>query len=261
LAYPDEVLADNPRWWWRLAAIPGGMDLSAGSTRETITPGGSLFGNWRGICTDGYAVVASSTNGGLADATTRLYVASGFSFECWFWPIQLPTGTTVLYTNIPGGLNAGNGLNFQADGKLHVYIWNGTTLVDTASVGSPSNNQWHHVVVTLGAGDIRLYIDGALDKVIVQTQSGTNPAQPLTLMNNVARTNGLPMMFAEPAIYPSVLSASRVLAHYNAANLKAFDPIYQPASQSVQITQIVNDTTALLDDLATVIAAVQKTYS
>lgn len=260
MAYADEVAIDNPKWWWRLSAIAGGMDLSAGSTRETLVPSGSLFGNWRGICTDGYAVLASSTNGRLQDATTRLYAQSGHSIEFWFWPIQAPGGTTVLWTNIPGGLNAGNGINFQADGKLHVYIWNGAALVDTASVGSPAINQWHHVVLTLGAGDARLYIDGALDKVIAQTQSATNPAQPGNFMNNVAAANGLPELFAEPAIYPSVLSAARVLAHYNAANLKAFDPSYQPAAQSVTITNIQSDTTGILADTADILAAVKRSF-
>jgi len=259
VAYPDEILADAPKYWYRLAAIGAGVDISAGSTRDVATPANSPASGWRGICTDGFALACWNNNQGATLPGTTLYVQPGYTIELWFWPALTPPSRKTLWNQIGAG-NVGNSIDYESTGKLTVNNWNGAALIATSSVATLNVAAWNHVVLSLAAGDFRLYINGVLDKAFNTTQSPSSPAQSLRLFNTNGLNQGPSGLFAEVAIYPSILSAGRVLAHYNAANLKAFDPVYVAAVQAGQITQVSTDTTALLASTTAILNAVRKTY-
>src|SRR5205823_3885459 len=80
-------------------------------------------------------------------------------------------------------------------------------------------NTWTHVAATYDGTTARLYIDGQLAASAPLSYS-PNTVSPLRIA--AGNTEGNPDFFVpgrvdEAAVYPSVLSASRIKAHYDAA--------------------------------------------
>ncbi len=140
----------------------------------------------------------------------------------------------------------------------HLYMTGGRIVYGILSGGvqqvitSPStynNGAFHHIVATQGASGMALYIDGAL--------VGTNPTVSPTAANGYWRVGGgnltgwpnapgasaLGGTYDEVAVYPTALSADRVLAHYNAASQSGTPP---PAAPTNVHTTTVTATTANL---------------
>jgi hypothetical protein len=92
----------------------------------------------------------------------------------------------------------------------------GDAQVSASSYDPPVPGTWHHVVATYDGSTIRVYVDGGFEV----SKPDTRSLQPITSPLIVARfpTGGqyLNGDVDEVAVYPTALSAARVLAHYEA---------------------------------------------
>lgn len=98
----------------------------------------------------------------IVDLTnTNIAVQGDGSRTIMFWMKKTPTNDwrNVLCTGsfISSGTPSGNRLVITPDGNLRFANWSaGITTSDVA------NNQWHHIALAVGAGEVRLYVDSEL---------------------------------------------------------------------------------------------------
>ncbi len=194
----------------------------------------------------------STSTAGTASTATPL---STYSLEAW-----VKTTSTTGGMIVGDGLSqTGDSwvddrvLYFDTHGDLEFGAYNnGPTnagLDQTIASPTPYNDgTWHHVVGTLGAGGATLYVDGvqvASDPTMVDTAvfdghwriGGDSinglPGDAITGVPlpgfpewpNTAENSYLAGSIADVAVYPSALSATDVLAHYNGGAVGASAPI------------------------------------
>ena len=110
-------------------------------------------------------------------------------------------------------------------GQLYFGVnLNGVQTLNTTKTGGYRDGQWHHVVASLGAGGMRLYVDGALaatraDVIKGQSYEGVwriggdnNASWP-----SRSTSDYFAGTIDEVAVYPRVLSAAQVASHYTGA--------------------------------------------
>jgi hypothetical protein len=101
-----------------------------------------------------------------------------------------------------------------------VYTGGFATIVTTASY---NDDTWHHVVGTQGSGGMRLYVDGVLQgqntTTVNQTYDGywRIGGDSLDSWPNQPTSRFFSGSIDEVAVYPAVLSAAAVTAHYAAS--------------------------------------------
>jgi hypothetical protein len=213
-SYRDMVLADGALGYWRLGESAGTVAANEVSGGEVGTYAGS--GWTKGVASlltgdsDTSVVSTGAANNGITlPGSTSLNRASA-TVECW------------IKTNAPGtgyrGLVVGSntiGLYLKASILIAFDMGGGA---DRSSGVNVADNVRHHIVYIFQsamANSSELWIDGtrivtftaSLGGVIsnVVIGSGTNPPTS----QNYAGT------IDEVAIYPTVLTPTQILAHYN----------------------------------------------
>jgi hypothetical protein len=218
-AYEAECIADDPVFLLPMDEASGNLtDLVHG---KTATANGSPTYAVTGPVTGKTAVdfPASADYFTVADHADLDLGDSGFSIEVWFardddindFQGILNKGSASYAISIDGAGTAGYEdklIPGKVDTSVEVYSDNTV----------PTDGSWHHYVWTRGASSAdTLYVDGV--------ESGTDAASGQTLADTTSvltigretasfRAGG---KIAYIALYKSVLSASRILAHYNAA--------------------------------------------
>jgi hypothetical protein len=241
-AYQQSVDADNPTFFWRLneASGPAAAD-SSDSLQGGIYSGsvsyrqaGQVAGN-SGIATDGSTAFVSSSS--------KFPTPNAFSVEAWFRTTSSNGGKIIGFGDRQLGYDfSGNPAQsgqydkqvyMLNDGRLRFGVWVGfaDTLTSTASY---NDGQYHHVVGTLGAGGMALYVDGARVARNGETNShhydgywrvgGDNlggwPDQP--------NSNFFQGTIDDVAVYPTALARARVVDHFVASG-RAAPPSVVPA--------------------------------
>ena len=228
--YSAAVLADAPTGYWRLSDLPGtGITDASGSNRHgcyaglysghafqqaTLPLGGSSHGmtNANGNTTGPWG------NLGVNPAYSQ---PTAFSLEAW---VYVPSGSANTASTILGCHNNANGgyglllLNIGATFQFECRVKD-AQFVDSAR--TYALDAWHHLVATYDGTTYRLYGDGVADTSAAATQTpGTNDTNTPMMLGGLAIGWGGPAGFNgrvdEVAFYPTVLSATRVLAHYQA---------------------------------------------
>ncbi len=232
-AYDVKVLNTDPLYYWRLAETSGTAyadiagSAASGTRRAGVTPGapGAINGD---------PGTAFRFNGSSTAYATNNVAAPGlqtFSIETWF-KTSSATGGRIM-----GFSSSSNATSTTTD--RHLYLTNngrlyyGALLVSRSgtvrqTISSPAgsaynNNQWHHAVATQSVSGFTLFVDGAL----VDSRTDAYTAQPysggwrlgsdqLTNWPDKPTSNGLNGDIDDAAVYNVPLSASQVLAHYNA---------------------------------------------
>ena len=224
-AYADEVIADSPVAYWKLDETSGTTTNDAiGSNHGTYTGGYTL--NQAGIPSTGRPSVALNGSSGYINcgAPAALNLTAAWTLEAWVYLTSAPNGSAViseLYTGAGDQVLYALGFGGMVVGgtsQLQVGFYTGSTwrYIQGAAL---SLNTWHHIAGTWDGTNLRLYADGA------QVASGTPASGPVAGMNGLVLgrrwdTAGsapyLPGRLDEVAIYDAALSATRILAHYNA---------------------------------------------
>ncbi|MFI1965368.1 LamG-like jellyroll fold domain-containing protein [Streptomyces pathocidini] len=224
-AYPARIIADGATLYWRYDE-PAGSFAADSSGHDS----GGVHRNGPAHAVTPGAVPGASTAIGHNGTSSYTYSdrkserPSAYSIETWF-----------RTTSRAGGKLVGFGDRFLEPSSYHdkqVYMTNDGRLVFGVNTGSLrtigsgwgyNDGQWHHVVATQGSGGMRLYVDGSLrasNELVTTSRSYTGywhaggdtlsgywPSSPWS--------DYFGGQLDETAIYPGVLSASQVGAHYS----------------------------------------------
>jgi len=213
--YNAIVLADAPTAYWRLGEASGSPLADEIANAHPLTVSAGMVGHLtygvqgaiNGDSNTGLALDGAAT-GGLT--LTAFIPGSTVSYEFWLKAGQ----GGGQYTGLIGAGGGGNGVYWDA---VNLKI-----RVNTPS-GDVVNNRvlWtgtvYHVIVSINAGVITFYINGAADG---GGSGWTGTAQINTLF--YAGGVALPaILIDEVAVYPTALSATQAKRHYDASGRSA----------------------------------------
>lgn len=252
MTYLATVLADSPVHFWR-CADPGGLlyhDL--GSAPRSMQNGLSTATSlpYLGPNSDGGSTFLSlNTNANYYPGDQTL--ATPFTMEVWAWLQK--GGTLQGFFAVSNNVNT---MEVGVDGSNNAHFYDAVGANTTAT--AVSLQHWHQYVLVQQAASSTFYFDGAF----VANGGGVALSGLFAFMIGAGGYGASPARFAnaavaEVSIYPSALSAARVLAHYNAADQLAQRPIYRGSGEFSVVTGVVTDNTSQLNS---VLANITSTY-
>lgn len=217
-AYPDEVLADGPVAYYRFEETSGvtANDSTANSNDGTYQNGVLL--NQSSAPRLGRAARFDGVSQYVATPRT---VAGDFTLELW-----INTTSASL-----SGSNAyeGNGLLWSdvggsADDFVLAMLNNGLSFFtgnpDTTVTGATAINdgRWHHLVATRTQGaSVEIFVDGVSQGTATTNNNLLTGNPQIMIGGNVLDSRYFQGLIDEVAYYPTVLSAARIRAHFQAA--------------------------------------------
>jgi hypothetical protein len=227
-AYDGAVASLKPFSYFRLnetGTIPSDTAANAGSLGATgaglyrsgaVHPVSSALASGTGMA----AHFDGSASHVLVPYSMELHTAT-FTFETWLKPDVELTGTT-LKTPISGGDFASpraGWLVYQTatNWNLRLYDLNGTaTSLDVYGGPAPVAGTWYHVAGTYDGATAALYVNGQV--VASGTPSGFVTGTIGGFAVGMRADSAFQWAGAadEPALYATALSATRILAHYQA---------------------------------------------
>ena len=223
--FAAEVLADGPIGYWRLGEAIGSVtaDDASGNRNSGRCSGGITFGQPGFHGGDTAALFDGRTGRIIVDNSNSLNPPHITMEAKVRWD-----GPNDLYQRILEKSSfaelAQYGFGIMPDGHVRVELRtsSATTSVDVDSIAVVAQGAETHVVATYDGDVIRIYLNGVLDN---ETRApGTispKPPTPANLIesgvgigNQTQRDRPFKGLIDEVALYPTALSAERVLAHY-----------------------------------------------
>ncbi|QTE28896.1 PKD domain-containing protein [Pengzhenrongella sicca] len=221
--YAAEILGDNPAAYWRLAENSGQTaDLTAwGSASVGSGVTRAVTGALTGDSNRAARFTGSSTS--RAAATKSAVGSNRFSVEAWFTTTSTTGGKIVGFGSSSGTSNSSSNdrhVYMRADGTLTFGVYPGEVRTVTTPA-SYNDGQWHHVVATLGADGMKLYVDGA-ERAADATTISAQPYTGYWRIGGDALSSTWPGAAGENfvgdiddvAVYGRALPASQVAIHY-----------------------------------------------
>lgn len=232
LANPIAVPAGLVSWWAAestLADIVGSNHgvMKNGPAPAAAEPGGQSYGPGK----VGRALVLDGVNDFIQVAHDPSQNITGdLTIEGWI----KPTANSASEPTIIGKRSADNNfcpyvLYLKPGGQLAFASRNGGTWNDVGTPAPITLNQWSHVAVALGSGQLRFYVNGAQVHSVAYVTTRPAVTAPLTigatLTNDYPEANpsgGFPGSIDELALYSRALSAAEIAAiHLSAGGGKA----------------------------------------
>lgn len=219
--YATTVLDDAPVNYWRLGEPSGTAVADWAGGDDAVAQAGVTRGITGAV--PGDTDLASSFNGmttGSVSSQTAVPASNSLSIEAWFRTTSRTGGKIVGF----GNRTTGNSTNYDR----HVYMDTAGRVLFGAYPGERrvltstrayNDGGWHHVVGTLGADGMRLYVDGVRVAQRADTKSGQNYSGYWriggdTAWSGAAYFNGA---IDEVAIYDTPLTPAQIDAHWTAA--------------------------------------------
>ncbi|WP_078937820.1 DUF7594 domain-containing protein [Streptomyces virginiae] len=243
-AYPSRVRADGADLYWRYddSITPYVADSSiAGETSgiHVNSPGlqwtpGAVAGESAGISFNGVDQQVYSDH--------RQTVGSSYTVETWFSTTTTRGGKLIGFGNNKEweSTHYDKQIYMTNTGRLIFGTFNGSTnTVATSFFRGYNDGRWHHVVATQGPAGMSLYLDGRLeDTSRVSTHEPTNGywhvgGDNLTNWPSSPTSNFFAGQIDETATYPTVLTQTQIIDHYNLAKV---------APDTVAVVRPVDDT-------------------
>ena len=231
--YANAVLADSPSWLWRLDEASGTKAFDrAGSNDVTLNSA-----NTRNIAG---ALLSESDSATNFPGTTSTSVVQGvspfwgsgpqtFSLEAWLRTSTSTGGKIIGFgtSNTGRSISNGNDRNLYMNNAGQIYFGVRPDMGTRITINSPASyrdNQWHHVVATLGSDGMKLYVDGSqvaananVKKAQVYRGYWRIGGDQLSSWPSTHTREAITANLDEIAVYPYALSASRVSAHFAAS--------------------------------------------
>lgn len=233
-AYTQRVLDDNPTSFWPLGEASGttaydwnagdDMKLSSGVTRGTT-------GQEASSTNTASTFPGSIDNIGVSTASKP--ASNTFTAEAWIKTGTTSGGKIIGFGNSASGNSSSYDRHVYMDNSGHltfgVYTGNTQTITSAASY---NDNQWHHVVATLGSNGMQLYVDSKK----VASRADTTAGQAFSGYWRIGGDNlggwpnrGSSDYFAgaidDVAVYPTVLSRQAIDAHFVASGRTSTIPV------------------------------------
>lgn len=193
--------------------------------------GGITFGFWFLAAFNGTAV-------GFGDNTDNLFVVAGQPYAAITLATLATASAPVMIIQLA-----------RSGGALDLITYNGATAT-THTIYSTSDlrsNSWNHVMVTTNGSSWTAYVNGGLTATASGSSAGMTSAWTWLAMNAdfgtgggsslTSNAHGGNVAYSHIQVFPSILPAWRVLAHY-AAGIDGCGLL--PAPQGVQVSTVLN---------------------
>lgn len=216
--YSATVMLDKPSAYWRLGEASGdAQDISGNKLTMTANPT-ITYGRAGGLVNDSVTSILLAGSGYYSTSYIGplLNSLSVFSIECL---VNFPGGgsdSAIIGNFVPAG-TSGYSLRWNGpSNSLQIAIGStgGATYIPATPI-SPVLGIWHHIIATYDGTNARVYLDGAL---VAGPAAASYVSSTIGTQIGRQTSSGalLTASLEEIAIYTSVLSATRVTAHYNA---------------------------------------------
>ena len=234
-AYTQSVYDTMPLSYWRMGESSGTAAADAVGT-QPLTLRGTVTKNVAGALSgdNNRAMTFAGTTSSFASTTgTAVAGPTYFSTEAWIRTTSTRGGKIIGFGSSATGTSGSydRHVYMSNNGELYFGVYPGSV----KTVNTPDNDgvryndgQWHHVVATLGADGMKLYVDGALSGADATTKT----AQAYTGYwrvggDSVSGWTADPTSdyfggsIDEVAVYGSALPAAAVEAHFTAGKTGA----------------------------------------
>ena len=206
MTYFGEVMKDLPAGYWRLGELSGTTvaDSSGHGLTSAVVGAGLVLGNAGVLAGDG-DTCAYFAGAEYVDLAAAVAMTSTFSLEFWMKP-EDPVSDAHIFA-----LGSVSMVQLKDSAKKVSFYYSTS---DHQGATPIVMGEWYHVVVSVNAGAMVLYVNGAVDG------NGSGVPSGITVERLGAATGGggyYKGLLDEVAYYSTALSAERVLAHYNAA--------------------------------------------
>jgi PKD repeat protein len=227
-AYAKRVLDDGAGMFWRLSESSGSAVVDWAGTRNGVASGlirgtaGAIVGDSDTAST--FAGISSSyvVNSDGSEAQPAEMSTNFLTQEAWVRTSSIRGGQILGFGNSRTGSssNADRVVYMTSNGRI-AFGTNPAVRRTITSATSYNNNQWHHVVATLGASGMALYVDGVQVGERADTTRGDFyygywrvGGGNLANWPNRPLSDHLSGAIDDVAIYPVALSASTISAHH-----------------------------------------------
>lgn len=240
--YASTLSGLGPLGYWRLNE-PTQPIVPTYPLTNTSPAGATLNGLYYGVPTlqaPGAVAgdAAASFNGNLQYAESPYAAALNPSgpFTVEFWAnitndtAGAKSGVVSRYITVPGGPTAQRGYLFFANNgnttwQFRVYNGTAATTITDANTVDIAANTWYHVVGVYDGANIHIYVNGVptstTSGIVVYAPNTNSPTRIGAGTTEVAPSLFFPGALDNVAIYNSVLTASQIAAHYDAATTNA----------------------------------------
>lgn len=215
--YSNAVLADNPIAYWRFEETSG--------TTATDSAGG-FNGTYNNVTLGQLSAFAglgnaADFNGSTADVTVPALGSVGdLTIEAWVNADSFTANNWNSVYNTDLFVSTSSHWQFVTDvfGAGTRFEW-ALGFSDTGNTFLFSPNTWYHIVTTYNqsSGAANLYVNGLFEEQLYVMPGLTSNLTVGRIGSWAGSSRFVDGRIDEVAVYGSTLSASRVLAHYNAA--------------------------------------------
>lgn len=224
-AYNLSVNRDKPSHYWPLGESSGtsGADCAATSTLTVRSATRNVTGP--NLATASKATQFSGSSSSYASPGSSEAGLNTLSVEAWFKTSSTSGGKIVGFGSSATGGSSNYDRQIYIDGSGRVSFGLYQTANRTLSSGTGfNNNQWHHVVGTVSAAGMSLYVDGKVVASRADTTGGRSlngywriGGDAISGWPNNPSSAYLNGAISDVAVYPSALSATQVNAHWMAS--------------------------------------------
>ncbi|MGH8978360.1 MAG: PKD domain-containing protein [Acidimicrobiia bacterium] len=254
-SYAASVLADKPAWHWRMSEAGGTTAYDRAGSNDLTLNAANVRNVAGALLTqpDPATEFPGTTSTGTVQGATS-YWQSGpqtFSLEAWVRTSTTTGGKIVGFGDSRGGRSGSNGTDrhLYMNNAGQIYFGVRPDMGTRVTINSPAtyrDDQWHHVVGTLGSDGMKLYVDGNQ----VASNANVKKAQVyrgywrvggdrLSLWPSTPATEAITATLDEIAVYPTALPADRVQQHYVASGRSGNFPNTPPFASFTATTEFL----------------------
>jgi hypothetical protein len=216
MSYGNTVLADTPTMYWRLNETTSTFADSSGNAHPATYSAGTQGSTALNSDTGAASVLLAGTGIIATLAYAAAIPQTGpFTIDCLVQFTALPSGASYHFI-CNGPAHAGWGAGIQ-DIDKGLYTLFG--VADNFSTGWPlmsTGTTYHMAWVIDTTPQVLFYLNGTAYGTSSLGAEISNTTDGISLGAGNAGSDALKGYLSDVAIYPSALSAARVLAHYNA---------------------------------------------
>ena len=212
--YVAEVLADDPRAYYRMNEASGQpQDSSGNSNHTTAVTGTPTYAQAGAIVTDASddAILFNSATPDFFNAPDHatLDLADVCSLEAWVKRVGTATTEQTIISK------GSNGFFLAIENHEILFAKTAVAEIVRSTVTITDTSTWHHIVATKNGATSKIYLDGVdvTGTVTDQTLASTAIDMQIAHFNGIISFNGY---LDEVAVYATALSAVRVAKHYAA---------------------------------------------
>ncbi|MBI3556830.1 MAG: hypothetical protein HY074_11250 [Deltaproteobacteria bacterium] len=221
-SYSALVVGDAPTAYWRLGeSSTASPAVDATGNGHTGTYNGAVTLGVAGMGADPGQTAATITSNATNMSFTRIPLAAGLTLEAWINTTDSSAGVAFAgnaKNSIFGDTNAAVHLGFGIESGLVTYRhFDGALWQVVQSGHTVDDGNWHHVAVehNSATGLANIFVDGVLDGALVITYSVASAAVSVVGGGN-GGTDFFNGSIEEVAVFPTPLSAAKILTHFQA---------------------------------------------